>query len=67
MSAGQSTCYSCGKTLSYRECPACNASGKIPVGTCEHGKDSEHSVNCKHGQYSSHYYCDHNSKGVQHD
>ena len=67
VSAGQSTCYSCGKTLSYRECPACNASGKIPVGTCEHGKDSEHSVNCKHGQYSSHYYCDHNSKGVQHD
>ena len=53
--------------MAYKECPACNAQGKVPIGTCEHGRDSEHFENCRHGKSSSHYYCAHNSNGVQHD
>ena len=74
-------CPSCGSTthkVNIR-CTVCNGTGQQPsvcehgyshshvISECKHGYSTGHTVPCNHGKTSSHYYCEHNSNGVQHD
>ncbi len=53
--------------VNEQACSRCDGSGYVLVPPCTHGYSKPHTIECNHGKTSSHYYCDHNSKGVQHD